>query len=47
VDRPCLEAFRTLFEQHSFVEGWTNPRDTQRARSKRAIKGERMVAAGC
>jgi hypothetical protein len=23
VDRPCLEAFRTLFEQHSFVEGWT------------------------
>src|SRR3989440_8422297 len=24
VDRPCLEAFRTLFEQHSFVEGWTN-----------------------
>ncbi|GHO77851.1 hypothetical protein KSD_56220 [Ktedonobacter sp. SOSP1-85] len=24
VDRPCLEVFRTLFEQHSFVEGWTN-----------------------
>ncbi|GHO57696.1 hypothetical protein [Ktedonobacter robiniae] len=24
VDRPCLEAFRTLFEQHSFAEGWTN-----------------------
>jgi hypothetical protein len=23
------------------------PRDTQRARSKRAIKGERMVARGC
>jgi hypothetical protein len=23
VDRPCLEAFRTLFEQHSFAEGWT------------------------
>ena len=23
VDRPCLEAFRTLFEQHSFTEGWT------------------------
>jgi hypothetical protein len=24
VDRPCLEAFRTLFEQSSFAEGWTN-----------------------
>jgi hypothetical protein len=24
VDRPCLEAFRTLFEQHCFAEGWTN-----------------------
>jgi hypothetical protein len=24
VDHSCLEAFRTLFEQHSFVEGWTN-----------------------
>jgi hypothetical protein len=24
VDRPCLEAFRTLFEQQSFVEGWTS-----------------------
>ncbi len=24
VDRPCLEAFRTLFEQSSFVEGWTS-----------------------
>jgi hypothetical protein len=24
VDRPCLEAFRTLFEQHSFAEGWTS-----------------------
>jgi hypothetical protein len=23
VDRPCLEAFRTLFERHSFAEGWT------------------------
>src|SRR5947207_15795830 len=23
VDHPCLEAFRTLFEQHSFAEGWT------------------------
>ncbi|MBO0794117.1 MAG: hypothetical protein J2P36_24640, partial [Ktedonobacteraceae bacterium] len=23
VDRPCLEAFRTLFEQFSFPEGWT------------------------
>jgi hypothetical protein len=24
VDRPCLEAFRTLFEQSSFAEGWSN-----------------------
>src|SRR5207244_11117320 len=23
VDRPCLEAFRTLFQQHAFAEGWT------------------------
>ena len=23
VDRPCVEAFRTLFEQDSFAEGWT------------------------
>ncbi|HKV01707.1 MAG TPA: hypothetical protein VJQ26_06260 [Ktedonobacteraceae bacterium] len=23
VDRPCVEAFRTLFEQSSFAEGWT------------------------
>ena len=23
VDRPCLEAFRTLFEQQSFADGWT------------------------
>jgi hypothetical protein len=23
VDRPCLQAFRTLFEQYSFAEGWT------------------------
>ncbi|MFL5661739.1 MAG: hypothetical protein ACJ8BW_10370 [Ktedonobacteraceae bacterium] len=23
VDRPCLEAFRSLFEQSSFAEGWT------------------------
>ena len=23
VDRPCLEAFRTLFEQQTFAEGWT------------------------
>lgn len=23
VDGPCLQAFRTLFEQHSFVAGWT------------------------
>jgi hypothetical protein len=23
VDRPCVEAFRTLFEQQSFSEGWT------------------------
>jgi len=24
VDRPCLEAFRTLFERQSFAEGWTS-----------------------
>ena len=41
MDRPCLEAFRTLFERHSFAEGWTKdsiggiwdrqgPRDAQR-----------------
>jgi hypothetical protein len=24
VDRPCLEAFRALFEQHSFADGWTS-----------------------
>src|SRR5712692_2742064 len=24
VDRPCLEAFRTLFEQQTFAEGWTS-----------------------
>jgi len=24
VDRPCLEAVRTLFEQHTFTEGWTS-----------------------
>jgi hypothetical protein len=24
VDRPCVEAFRTLFEQQSFAEGWTS-----------------------
>lgn len=24
VDRPCLEAFRTLFEQRSFADGWTS-----------------------
>src|SRR3989440_6247120 len=24
VDRPCVEAFRTLFEQQTFVEGWTS-----------------------
>lgn len=24
VDRPCLEAFRTLFEQQSFAQGWTS-----------------------
>jgi hypothetical protein len=24
VERPCLEAFRTLFEQHSEASGWTN-----------------------
>ncbi len=23
VDHPCVEAFRTLFEQYSFAEGWT------------------------
>src|SRR6266700_1732595 len=23
VDRPCVEAFRTLFERYSFAEGWT------------------------
>src|SRR5438067_3583529 len=23
VDQPCLEAFRTLFEQQSFADGWT------------------------
>jgi hypothetical protein len=23
VDRPCLEAFRTLFQQYSFTDGWT------------------------
>src|SRR6266480_5864028 len=23
VDRPCLEAFRALFEQQSFAEGWS------------------------
>ncbi len=23
VDRPCLEAFRTLFQQQTFAEGWT------------------------
>ena len=23
VDRPCLEAFRTLFQRQSFAEGWT------------------------
>ncbi len=23
VDRPCLEAFRMLFEQQTFAEGWT------------------------
>jgi hypothetical protein len=23
VDRPCLEAFRALFEQNTFAEGWT------------------------
>jgi hypothetical protein len=22
-DRPCVEAFRTIFKQHSFTEGWT------------------------
>jgi len=24
VDRPCLQAFRTLFEQYSFAEGWNS-----------------------
>jgi hypothetical protein len=24
VDRPCLEAFRRLFEQYSLAEGWTS-----------------------
>jgi hypothetical protein len=24
MDGPCLEAFRALFEQHSFAEGWTD-----------------------
>ncbi len=24
VDRPCLEAFRQLFEQYSFAQGWTS-----------------------
>jgi hypothetical protein len=24
VDRPCLEAFRTHFEKHSFADGWTS-----------------------
>src|ERR1700694_35078 len=24
VDRPCLEAVRTLFQQQSFAEGWTS-----------------------
>jgi hypothetical protein len=24
VDRPCLEAFRTLFQKHSFADGWTS-----------------------
>jgi hypothetical protein len=24
VDRPCLEAFRKLFEQYSFASGWTS-----------------------
>jgi len=23
VDRPCVEAFRTLFQQHAFADGWT------------------------
>ncbi len=23
VDHPCLEAFRTLFQQYSFIDGWT------------------------
>ena len=24
IDAACLETFRTLFEQHSFAQGWTN-----------------------
>src|SRR5438067_10153299 len=24
VDGPCLEAFRTLFQQQSFIDGWTS-----------------------
>src|SRR2546421_86521 len=24
VDRPCLEVFRTLFQQHCFADGWTS-----------------------
>jgi hypothetical protein len=24
VDRPCLEAFRVLFEQHALADGWTS-----------------------
>ena len=24
VDRPCLEAFRALFEQQTFADGWTS-----------------------
>ena len=24
VDRPCLEAFRRLFEKHSLADGWTS-----------------------
>ncbi len=24
VDRPCLEAFRTLFQKHAFADGWTS-----------------------
>jgi hypothetical protein len=36
VDRPCLEAFRTLFQQHAFADGWTAPRIAQRGSSKAA-----------